>query len=103
MREMLAPGVWSDNVPSSAIARPGTYRTLGGSIVTPRKAPSGLHVPTAAATARRKRDICGYPMRGQKWKAKTPPPTPPCARYPGHKNERRTTHALDLAATRRHA
>ena len=37
MREMLAPGVWSDNVPSSAIARPGTYRTLGGSIVMFRK------------------------------------------------------------------
>jgi hypothetical protein len=51
---MLAPGVWSDNVPSSAIARPGTYRTLGGSIVTSRKAPN-LGIVTNGELVRHRR------------------------------------------------
>ena len=75
MREMTAPGVWTDMGPAPAIRHVHGFSTLGGSLVTSRKAPAGMHVPTAAASARRKRDVCGHPMKiaGS-----------PCARTPGH-------------------
>ena len=103
MREMLAPGVWSDNVPSSAIARPGSYRTLGGSIVTARKAPSlGIDTPAEAQRRLRQkaRDFvpCGFVMViiGE-----------PCARRKGHAEftggSHRSAEAMRDDAARRHA
>ena len=73
MREMLAPGVWSDNVPSSAIARPGSYRTLGGSIVTARKAPS-LGIVTNGELIRHRRQTA-------KRHANRPQPAAPGSRF----------------------
>jgi len=106
MREMLAPGVWSDNVPSSAIARPGTYRTLGGSIVTARKAPSlSIQTPNERARMLRKnaREAgqradyqaarrCGATMKvlGD-----------PCARMQGHKDCHRSAEDMASATQRR--
>ena len=111
MREMLAPGVWSDNVPSSAIARPGTYRTLGGSIVTARKAPS-LGIVTNGELIRHRRQTerramvresgqradyqaarrCGATMKvlGD-----------PCARMIGHKDCHRSAEDMASATQRR--
>ena len=52
-RTMIVPGVWQDDGPSSARVRPGSrYRTLGGVIVTGRKAPVGLAMQTSAERAR---------------------------------------------------
>jgi len=106
MREMLAPGVWSDNVPSSATARPGTYRTLGGSIVTARKAPSlGIQTNGERARMLRKNEResgqradyqvarrCGATMKvlGD-----------PCARMMGHKDCHRSAVDMATATLRR--
>jgi hypothetical protein len=106
MREMIAPGVWSTNVPSSAIARPGTYRTLGGSIVTARKAPS-LGIQTNGELVRHRRQMarrkvaferCGFVMViiGE-----------PCARRKGHAEftggSHRSAEAMRDDAARRSA
>ena len=74
---MTSPGIWTDMGPSSATARPGGYRTMGGSIVTARKAPSlGIQTPGERARMHRAHaKLCGHPMKiaGE-----------PCARLVGH-------------------
>jgi hypothetical protein len=106
MRDMIAPGVWSTNVPSSAIARPGTYRTLGGSIVSARKAPSlGIQTPMERARMLRKNEResgqradyqaarrCGATMKVL---------GAPCARMQGHKDCHRSAEEMATATLRR--
>jgi len=77
VREMTSPGIWTDMGPSSATARPGGYRTMGGSIVTARKAPSlGIQTPGERARMHRQHaKTCGHPMKIA---------GAPCARTPGH-------------------
>jgi hypothetical protein len=111
MREMLAPGVWSENVPSSAIARPGTYRTLGGSIVTARKAPS-LGIVTNGELIRHRRQhekraltrigVCEHPMTLWRNQFMAAVPTGElCQRRQGHKTEHRSAYAMENAAAAR--
>jgi hypothetical protein len=40
MREMTSPGVWTDMGPQPAVRHVHGFSTLGGSIVTSRKAPN---------------------------------------------------------------
>jgi len=111
MREMLAPGVWSDNVPSSAIARPGTYHTLGGSIVTSRKAPK-LGIVTNGELIRHRRQhekraltrigVCEHPMTMWRNQYMAAIPTGElCQRRKGHKTEHRSAYAMENAAAAR--
>jgi hypothetical protein len=74
---MTSPGIWTDMGPSSATARPGSYRTMGGSIVTARKAPSlGIQTPGERARMHRAHaKLCGHPMKIAGG---------PCARLVGH-------------------
>ena len=108
---MLAPGVWSDNVPSSAIARPGSYRTLGGSIVTSRKAPS-LGIVTNGELIRHRRQhakraltrigVCEHPMTLWRNQYMAAVPTGElCQRRKGHKTEHRSAYAMENAAAAR--
>lgn len=46
MREMTRPGVWTDMGPQPAIRHVHGFSTLGGSLVTSRKAPMlGIQTP----------------------------------------------------------
>jgi len=96
---MLAPGVWSDNVPSSAIARPGTYRTLGGSIVTARKAPSlGIQTPGERARMLRQHERASGQradyQKAARCGAEGVQSGEPCARMSGHKDCHRSAELM---------
>ena len=84
---MTSPGIWTDMGPSSATARPGGYRTMGGSIVTARKAPSlGIQTPGERARMHRAHTkLCGHVMKitGE-----------PCARTPGHRDCHRSAELM---------
>jgi len=106
MREMLAPGVWSDNVPSSAIARPGTYRTLGGSIVTARKAPNlgivtnGELIRHRRQTERRAGQRADY-QKAARCGAAGVLSGGECARIAGHKDCHRSLELMERDNERR--
>ena len=56
MREMTAPGVWTDMGPQPAIRRVHGHATLGGSIVESRKAPK-LGIVTNGEMIRHRRQL----------------------------------------------
>jgi hypothetical protein len=106
MREMTSPGVWTDMGPQPAIRRVHGYTTLGGSIVTARKAPS-LGIQTNGELIRHRRQMarrkvafepCGFIMViiGE-----------PCARRKGHAQftggSHRSAEAMRDDAARRSA
>ena len=93
MREMTAPGVWTDMGPQPAIRHRHRFETLGGTIVVARQPGLSVNIYTAADQARRtarlkppvERPSCGAPMRNL---------GVPCARRPGHKDSHRSAETM---------
>jgi len=111
MREMTSPGVWTDFGPQPAVRHVHGFSTLGGSIVTSRKAPN-LGIVTNGELIRHRRQTerramvresgqradyqaarrCGATMKvlGN-----------PCARMIGHKDCHRSAEDMASATQRR--
>ena len=99
MREMTSPGIWTDMGPSSATARPGSYRTMGGSIVTARKAPM-LGIQTTGEMIRHRRQMerrsgqrADY-QKAARCGAAGVQSGEPCARMSGHKDCHRSAELM---------
>ena len=88
MREMTAPGVWTDMGPAPAVRHRHHFETLGGTIVTPKIHQVATYSPAELVRRQRQIDenaarraaagpteLCGTMMRNNKV---------PCARRAGH-------------------
>ena len=111
MREMTSPGVWTDFGPQPAIRHVHGFSTLGGSIVTSRKAPK-LGIVTNGELIRHRRQhekraltrigVCEHPMTMWRNQYMAAIPTGElCQRRKGHKTEHRSAYAMENAAAAR--
>ena len=99
MREQTSPGVWTDMGPQPAIRHVHGFSTLGGSIVTSRKAPM-LGIQTTGEMIRHRRQMerrsgqrADY-QKAARCGAAGVQSGEPCARMSGHKDCHRSAELM---------